>query len=48
MRIIRTVLPANPPKDFNQWAQFIFGCYAFEQGKIKQGWDKNIYKPKTK
>ena len=48
LRVSKTIFPKDRPSDFNQWAQFIFGCYAFEQGKIKEGWDKNIYKPKTK
>ena len=48
MRIIRTVMPANPPKDFNEWSMYFFGMYATEMAKVKQGWEKNIYKPKTK
>jgi len=27
---------------------YFFGMYATEMAKIKEGWDKNIYKPKVK
>ena len=50
LRISKTIFPKDRPSDFNQWAQFIFGCYAFEQGKIKdkKSWDRNTYTIKQK
>ena len=46
MKVAKTVMPVNPPKNFNEWAMYVFGSYAFEQSKIKNGWDKNILKLK--
>ena len=35
-------------ENFNQWSMWFFGLYAVELGKVKQGWDRNEYKPKNK
>ena len=48
IKISRTVFPKDKPSDFNQWAQWFWGCYSIEQAKIKHDWDKNIYKPLKK
>ena len=48
LRISKTIFPKDKPKDFNEWSMYFFGMYATEMAKVKQGWDKNVYKPKTK
>jgi hypothetical protein len=48
LRIIRTVYPPFQFSSYNEWSMYFFGMYATEMAKIKEGWDKNIYKPKVK
>lgn len=48
IRISKTIFPKDKPKDFNEWSMWFFGVYAEEMSKVRVGWDKNIYKPKTK
>ena len=48
IRISKTVFPKDRPENFNQWSMWFFGMYATELAKVKQGWDRNEYKPKNK
>lgn len=48
IKISRTVFPKDKPANFNQWSAYFFGMYATEMAKVKQGWERNEYKPKNK
>jgi hypothetical protein len=48
IRISKTVYPPITVKSYNEWSMWFFGMYATELAKVKQGWDRNEYKPKNK
>ena len=48
LKIKKTVYPPLQFSEYNSWACWFFGMYSTELAKVKQGWDKNEYKPKNK
>jgi hypothetical protein len=46
IKVVKTVYPDVAPKNFDDWAKWLWSQYRIEIDRAKTGWEKNIYRPK--